>query len=218
MSVHSRRTAVEIPTLELMLLKSRTKGQFSVGCTMCEVTMRKIKEFLMDDTSGQETVIDTVKKLCNKMPEEVKVQCIDFLDVYGKASLIVMIDQMDPQKICRDLGACDSRESKRLQRLWQMNSEARGQVECEACRIFVTIVRTELQNPQVQAEVTQLVKRMCTMAPAAYVDDCTNAVDDFIPALLVNLGQLTPDNVCPAIDMCPEVGGDLEETIIALRV
>jgi len=218
MSVHSEATGFELRTLELMLLKSRTKGQFSVGCTMCEVTMRKLKEFLMNDDSAQVEAINTVKKLCNKMPEEVKVQCIDFLDVYGKASLIVMIDQMDPQKICRRLGACDSRESKRLQRMWKMSPEARGEVECEACRVFFNILHMELQDPQVQTEVTQLAKRMCRMAPAAYVTECNEAVDAFIPAMLANLGQLTGDTVCPAINMCPAEGADVDETVIELRL
>jgi hypothetical protein len=218
MSVHTAESnGIELPTLELLLRKTRTKGMYSVGCTMCEVTMRKIKEFLMNDESAQINVINKVKGLCNKMPEEVKVQCIDFLDVYGKASLIVMIDQMDPQKICRDLGACDSRESKRLQRLWKMNARERGDVECEACRIFVNVVRVELQDPQVQTEITQLFKRLCAMAPAAYVQECNDAVDAFVPALIANVGQLTPDTVCPAVDMCPSVGGDLDETIIELR-
>lgn len=55
MSVHSEARNYELRSLELMLLKSRTKGQFSVGCTMCEVTMRKLKEFLMNDESAQVT-------------------------------------------------------------------------------------------------------------------------------------------------------------------
>jgi len=207
MSVHTAHTVesgVELPTLELMLLKSRTaKGAFSAGCTICETMMRKVKAFLMNDSPGQVAVIATVKKLCDKMPTEVKVQCVDFLNIYGQAALIVMIDQMSPHKICQKLGSCDARESKKLQKLWKMNGDYQNDVECEACYIVMAILQRELQEPEMQTEITNIVKRLCTHVPSAYVTECNDAVDQFLPALLSNLSRLGPTQVCPAISMCP---------------
>jgi len=202
MSVHTDNAA-ELPALELMLLKSRTKGLFSVGCTICESSVRKLKQFLMNDQSGQDEVINAIKKLCDKMPAEITPQCIDFLNIYGRAALIVTIDQMDPRKVCIAMKMCDARESKRLAKLWKSTPQYRGAVECEACHIFVNIVQRELQEASVQAEITQLVKRLCTLGPDAYESECSDAVDQFLPALLANVGRLTPDVVCPAVDMCP---------------
>lgn len=185
-----------------VLSKLRTRSGINVGCTVCEASFRTVVRMLESDKKALNSTVEVVKKICDLFPDEIKPQCDDFLDQYGISSLIVAIDQIDPEKICVDLTACKANDVLMLRRI---TGRVKQDVECESCQAFFQAVEYELKDPGTIEELKSLVKRVCSLIPPRFLpeSECDSYADELTVTVVSLLNSMSADTICKGISMCP---------------
>ena len=56
--------------------------------------------------SRQEQLVNDIEKVCYMLPHGIIGQCKDFVDSYGKAVVIMLLEATDPAAICTMLHCC----------------------------------------------------------------------------------------------------------------
>jgi hypothetical protein len=196
-----KKALKRVTALKSMLTLLKTKAGFSVGCTVCEASFRTVVRLLESDTKALNQTVTLVENtICGLFPDEVKVQCDDFLEIYGVPSVIVALDQINPEKICTELTACKPTDVLKLRRI---QGKVKEDVECEACQSFFQALEYELKNPGTVEELKGLVRRVCNMLPTQFQDECDAIAEQITTTVAALITSMDADSICKGITMCP---------------
>lgn len=83
-------------------------------CILCEFSVNLLQKYVLKNTT-QEEAKSALKKLCNKeMPANLRTECSQFVDVYGEQVIELIINDLDPEAVCKQVGLCEkTKEVKR---------------------------------------------------------------------------------------------------------
>ncbi|XP_010121671.1 PREDICTED: proactivator polypeptide-like, partial [Chlamydotis macqueenii] len=74
-------------------------------CEVCQFAV-KVAESLLENNVTEEQLVNDIEKVCYMLPHGVIGQCKDFVDSYGKAVVIMLLEATDPTAICTMLHCC----------------------------------------------------------------------------------------------------------------
>ncbi|NWX18045.1 SAP protein, partial [Aegotheles bennettii] len=177
-------------------------------CEICQFAVRTA-EGLLENNVTEEQLVNNIEKVCYILPHGMIGQCKDFVDSYGKAVVIMLLEATDPAAICTMLHCCprhgDTRRGK------HPSSLAVGAgTFCNVCQIFITYFDNELLKNETLAELGDVLEKGCEMLPTPLTDKCEALVVQYEPAAVRLLVQMMdPNFVCTKIRACETPEEDL---------
>ncbi|NXE23537.1 SAP protein, partial [Ardeotis kori] len=171
-------------------------------CEVCQFAV-KVAESLLENNVTEEQLVNDIEKVCYMLPHGVIGQCKDFVDSYGKAVVIMLLEATDPAAICTMLRCCPRsgdahRGAAALEKL-----VVDAGTFCNVCQIFITYFDNELLKNETLAELSDMLEKGCEMLPTPFTSKCEALVVQYEPAAVRLLVQMMdPTFVCTKIRVC----------------
>ncbi|NXX54077.1 SAP protein, partial [Scopus umbretta] len=177
-------------------------------CEMCQFAV-KAAESLLENNMTEEQLVNDIEKVCYMLPHSIIGQCKDFVDSYGKAVVIMLLEATDPAAICTMLRCCPRSEDTHrgaapLEQLMDVGAF------CNVCQIVITYFDNELLKNETLAELGDVLEKGCELLPTPLTSQCEALVVQYEPAAVRLLVQMMdPTFVCTKIRACDSTEEDL---------
>jgi len=165
-------------------------------CVLCEFVMQKL-EYYLKDGQTEEQIKEYVEHICQEMPSTVRSKCKQFVDTYEPLLIQLLVSEMDPSMICKEINLCDKKS------VYQ--AAVSKSSTCETCQFVMDEVFSVLSDKDDQDMVVNVLESICYRLPASIDQPCEQFVDKYTSMILDMIStSLTPAEVCSGLDLCDD--------------
>ncbi|XP_076250352.1 prosaposin [Rhynchophorus ferrugineus] len=127
-----------------------------MSCVLCEYVMKEIDDQLKDKKTDDE-IKNVVLGICKVMPKSVATECNNFIDQYGDAIIVLLQEALEPSQICAMIKFCPKSD--------QLQIVKEEVTKCGVCISTVDIIRTIMENPNVDRNIGHVFEKTCRGIP-----------------------------------------------------
>uniref|UniRef100_A0A7N5KAX8 Prosaposin n=1 Tax=Ailuropoda melanoleuca TaxID=9646 RepID=A0A7N5KAX8_AILME len=186
------------------------KEAFSL-CEVCTIMVEEVAS-LLESNKTEEEMVHGMEKVCLLLPEKARDECKDFVEIYGKAIIDMLLEATSPKMVCVMLRCCTNNVLP-AEEIVPLQSEV-GNI-CDVCKIIVAYADKELAKNATTAEIEMFLEQVCHYLPESVSDQCVQFVKQYEPTLVQLLADvLDPTFVCNKLGVCatstqPLLGSEL---------
>ncbi|CAK9795646.1 PSAP [Anthophora quadrimaculata] len=176
-------------------------------CALCENVLHYIQNVITNPATESE-VKEALGKVCKSLPESLKGQCTEFVDVYGDAIVAILAEEIDPSQVCPMLRLCPT---AKMMELWQsipakyMLEEKKNKPSCPLCLLAVSQIYNVIKNNKTEVNIEHALDKLCIHLPKSLAEECTDLVKGYSKELVeLLLADLTPQEVCVFMELCED--------------
>nr|KAG5713470.1 hypothetical protein BaRGS_025018 [Batillaria attramentaria] len=128
-----------------------------------------------------------------------------FINTYAPAVVHLLIEEMDPKRICKELGLCDSKPATAEVDLPHTEKTApQDDLECELCHAIITEINKIIGDDRSEQAIIRAVEVVCDAVSGDLKIQCKSEIENYGPAVLDLLQHMDdPNTVCRALKVCP---------------
>lgn len=181
----------EIPEYPLHMIQPTNIVDDGV-CIICEFAMQYI-----DKAIGNQKTRDKIEKavhgVCNHLPKTVAKECNDFVDEYADVVISILSQDVSPKEACTLLGLCNV----------SMVQIQESITECALCRAIISQIDKLLGDSKVEAEIEEVVKKVCKYLPASKQEMCNKMVDIYGWSIINMIkAHVDSEKMCTKMALC----------------
>ncbi|XP_059176040.1 uncharacterized protein LOC131955787 isoform X3 [Physella acuta] len=173
-----------------------------IQCTLCKLVMEKLKS-LISDKSTQAEIQSAMKKVCHLLPASMQDKCAVFVETFGPMIIQFILAETNPSDICAKISLCTAQlppqKKLHLPDTWKEDNLE----DCTLCKFIMEEVQGLLKEPFVEAEVQDILTKVCSSLPSNIVVPCRDLVYVFAPNIVDFISKgLSPIEFCQFIRVC----------------
>ncbi|KAM6444066.1 prosaposin-like [Liasis olivaceus] len=174
------------------------KEAFSL-CEVCTIMVEEVAS-LLESNKTEEEMVHGMEKVCLLIPEKTRDQCKDFVEVYGKSIIDMLLEATSPKMVCVMLRCCTNNVLP-AEEIVPVQSQV-GNI-CDVCKMIVAYADKELAKNATTAEIEMFLERVCRYFPESISDQCVQFVQQYEPTVVQLLAELMdPTFVCNKLGVC----------------
>ncbi|GFW97437.1 hypothetical protein TNCV_4991141 [Trichonephila clavipes] len=167
-------------------------------CDVCKDVVTSFRTKLQDPAS-KEMIMTFLEEGCMRLPDSIASECKKFVDDNIDYLMKMIVEEMDPQKVCSILKICPA------QVRFEKTQGVVNDVECELCKEVISKVEELVKDQKTEDEIKAALDKVCSYLPSSISDKCVSFVNQYTNLVVTLLmEELDPDMVCQALKLCPE--------------
>ncbi|ESN90683.1 hypothetical protein HELRODRAFT_166388 [Helobdella robusta] len=188
-------------------------------CEICKYIIDEIKKYIGENAT-KERIIDTLDKICYKIPEKYERNCLDFVDKYGKPLVDLLIKGISSHDVCESINLCLQGQHtfpmanllqghllqppKQSQQPQQPQQPAKiTDTSCEICKYIIDEIKKYIGSNTTEEKIIEALDRICGKVPKSYEKKCLEWVKNYGKMLVeLLLKGLSSEDVCQSINLC----------------
>ena len=108
--------------------------------------------------------------ICNNLfPTPIRSECSAFVAQYGKIVISLLVNGLDPQKVCRTILLCPKFDDQPepTKDIVVIDTQSKNDsLQCTLCIYFTELVQELLKSNKTDAEITKELENICTVFPS----------------------------------------------------
>lgn len=175
-------------TLTEVSIKTQAR---TAECQICRMVIGLVQKEI-NKPEYEHNIEKLLDKICLLVPHSEKDKCNQFIETYADTLIKLLADQTDPGIVCQLLDLCPTAPALRNDL-------------CPICQYVMHYLEEQLQNPEEQEKLEDVVRKICRVVPKSELTECQSFINDYTALILSVLSvELDPSTVCPAIKLCPQ--------------
>jgi len=182
-------------------------------CVMCEFAMEAIDKMIIKN-STEEQIKRTIDFVCGHLPDTVADMCIDFVEMYGDEIFDMLVQQLAPKMVCKQMGLCAAVQVRPEMKLLG-NEEARRELglpsSCSICKVVIEYLDKLLEDETIEDSIDHIIEKACRFIPTNAQAKCKGIVDTYGPYFMNQLGMMMEKTkVCQSVHLCKPPAGHVQ--------
>jgi len=156
----------------------------------------RVLDNIIKENKTEAAIKNGLDKLCSLLPSSISGQCESLVTLYGDAIIKLLVDEIDPSAICKELKLCSPAHKV-------VKSPVKGEVTCEFCKYAMTYLDNQLKSDRTEEKIKSALDSLCAHLPSSVSRQCESLINtnlDFLVQLLVR--ELDPTTICDALKVC----------------
>lgn len=199
------------------------------NCWLCEEVIKNVEKRVNKHTS-KDDIKKALHRSCDKMKRaHLKDECNRYVDRYGDKIATLILKEMEPKMICRELGLCLWSELEDLDidealkydviaaapkddeqlalvpynRLTGLDDiVVKEPPTCVLCEFVMTKLEADLKNKTTQDEIKKAIENVCHHMPKTVSQSCEKFVEQYASAIIAMIGSVPPKEICTRMQLC----------------
>jgi saposin len=171
--------------------------------------MTELKK-LIGDNATEEEVMLALEKVCSILPKTVVEACTSFVDVYGKAIIELLLQELDPEQVCTQIGLCGSAAKLPVSSATTTVAPRPvvGETEqCVVCETIIQYLEALMEQNATEVEIEMILERICNYLPNPMATSCENFVKQYGDLIIQYITTFaSPKEVCSLMGVCSNKG------------
>lgn len=195
-------------------------GGPSPNCWLCEEMIKTVEKKIGKQKTKAE-IKEALEHSCDKLRMKLQKQCHKYIDRYGDRIADLVIKEMEPKIICRELSLClwseqddlEIDEALKYDVIVMPNDKSHSAVQspamtveetpmCIMCEFIMTQLDMELKDKKSQDDIKHTIEKICFIMPKTVRHDCDKFMEKYAISIFNMVGKVPPKEMCQKMLLC----------------
>ncbi|KAJ8674866.1 hypothetical protein QAD02_010652 [Eretmocerus hayati] len=175
-------------------------------CPVCEFVMQYIEKNVRN-LKNKDQVELALKEVQGRLPSiQGETHGENFLDKYGTALSVLILQGNDLSKICSLVAVCPSDQ---LIEAWRkiptelVQKSIEDKPSCLFCKMAITKLEELVKDNKTETSIEQALDKLCQMLPKRFKEQCIDLVQIYSKEIIQKLvDDVPPEEVCADLKLC----------------
>jgi saposin len=148
-----------------------------------------VEKYLAENKTETQ-IVKELEVFCSLLPSRFTVKCDNIVDNYVPMIIELLEKYETPEKICSQIGLCDSHND----------------IKCSACKFLVSTIEGWVSDNKTETQIEKLLEKVCSALPSSYQNVCDTLIEEYLPIVIEYLKSLVPpEQICTLIGLCTDM-------------
>ncbi|XP_055923775.1 uncharacterized protein LOC129954113 [Eupeodes corollae] len=191
-------------------LSSEIEGEntFSPECLLCEKVISEAEK-KMGPAKTKDEIEKELYKACGKL-KKLADKCHKYIDEYGDKIAALILMEMTPKQICKELGYCSWKDMASEEVQNQSNTKTTTDdskvdpSQCVFCEFAIKKLEDRLKDKKTEDEIKHEVENICKIMPKSLTANCDQFIEKYGDLVIALLQTVPPKEICQQLELCPK--------------